>query len=127
MVERIPSAGKLQQAVTETGSKKPNSAKAGELSFQEMLQQEQSREINLSAHARERMESRDINLAEQDWEKISQAVDRAEEKGVRSSLLLYGDVALVASINNRTIITALDQESSKDHVFTGIDGAVVVE
>ena len=127
MVERIPSAGKLQQAVTETGSKKPNSAQAGELSFQEMLQREQSREINLSAHARERMESRDINLAEQDWEKISQAVDRAEEKGVRSSLLLYGDVALVASINNRTIITALDQESSKDHVFTGIDGAVVVE
>ena len=136
MPENIHSAGKnpyirpTQPAspskAAKTGGGKP-ATKAGELSFQELLQKERSSKVNLSAHAQERLERRDINLEEKDWQKISEAVDRAAEKGVSSSLLVYGDVALVASVTNRTIITAVDETSSKEHVFTGIDGAVIVE
>jgi len=140
MPENIHSAGKTAAMnanikpasnAAATGAATKKSAKsapsAGELSFQELLQKERTSEVNVSAHARERLEDRDINLEEQDWRKISEAVDKAEEKGVRSSLLLYGDVALIASVTNRTIVTAVDQQSSQEHVFTGIDGAVIVE
>lgn len=128
MVDKIP----FNPGVQETVKNNPNTAssgKAADLSFQELLREKQGKagELNISAHARERMEDRDIQLGEKDLQKISDAVDRAAEKGVRSSLLLYGDVALVASVTNRTIVTAVDGESSKEQVFTNIDGAVIVE
>lgn len=50
----------------------------------------------------------------------------ASEKGARDSLILYKDVALVASIKNRTIITAVDRDESKGNVFTNIDSVVLL-
>jgi flagellar operon protein len=37
------------------------------------------------------------------------------------------DTAMVVSITNRTVITAVDQQSMKDNVFTNIDSAAVIE
>ena len=37
------------------------------------------------------------------------------------------DVAMVVSITNRTVITAVDQSSMKDNVFTNIDSAAVMD
>ena len=59
--------------------------------------------------------------------KLEEAVEKAAARGCRSSLLLYRDMAFVAGVATRTIITALDGESMKEHVFTNIDSAVVVE
>lgn len=73
------------------------------------------------------MEQRNINLKESDWSKIDNAVNQAQAKGVRDSLLLYNDLALVTSVTNRTIVTALDKESMVNHVFTNIDGAVIIK
>ncbi len=128
MVDKIPFNPGVQETV-KNHSRPAASGKAADLSFQELLREKQEKagDLNISAHARERMEDRDIQLGEKDLQKISDAVDRAAEKGVRSSLLLYGDVALVASVTNRTIVTAVDGESSKEQVFTNIDGAVIVE
>jgi flagellar operon protein len=39
---------------------------------------------------------------------------------------MVDDVALVVSIKNRTVITAVDKASLKENVFTNIDSAVVV-
>ena len=39
---------------------------------------------------------------------------------------MVDNVALVVSVKNRTVITAVDQESLKDNVFTNIDSAVIV-
>jgi flagellar operon protein len=74
-----------------------------------------------------RMEQRNINLKESDWSKIENAVNQAQAKGVRDSLLLYNDLALVTSITNRTIVTALDKDAMANHVFTNIDGAVIIK
>jgi len=73
------------------------------------------------------MDERNISLKESDWSKIDNAVNQAQAKGVRDSLLLYNDLALVTSITNRTIVTALDKEAMIDHVFTNIDGAVIIK
>ncbi|MDD4334572.1 MAG: flagellar protein, partial [Desulfotomaculaceae bacterium] len=68
-----------------------------------------------------------IVLAGEDLAKIGRAVSRAEAKGSRNSLIIYGDLALVASIRNKTVVTALDGKSSQEHVFTNIDSAVIVK
>jgi len=98
------------------------------VSFQSVLYgQIQQDRVKLSAHAQKRMEQRNIYLKESDWFKIDNAVNQAQAKGVRDSLLLYNDLALVASITNRTIVTALDKETMVNHVFTNIDGAVIIK
>ena len=39
---------------------------------------------------------------------------------------MVDDVALVVSIKNRTVITAVDKDHLKENVFTNIDSAVIV-
>lgn len=53
-------------------------------------------------------------------------VEKAAAKGAKESLVLVDNAALVVSIKNRTVITAVDKDSLKDNVFTNIDSAVVV-
>ncbi|CCO09171.1 TIGR02530 family flagellar biosynthesis protein [Desulforamulus hydrothermalis] len=106
-----------------------NRLKENNLSFQELLHQEfrRQQEVKLSAHAAQRLREREIVLTEQDFSKINQAVQRAAAKGARDSLVLYGDLALIASVANRTIITAVDSKNMAEHVFTNIDSAVIVK
>lgn len=92
--------------------------------WQETLQQQSA--VKFSAHAVQRMCDRKIELGAADVAKINDAVKAAEKKGARSSLLLYKDMAFVASVKNRTIITALDSADMAEHVFTNIDSAVIV-
>ena len=40
--------------------------------------------------------------------------------------MLVDDIALVVSVKNKTVITAVDQARLKDNVFTNIDSAIVV-
>ncbi len=106
--------------------------RAGQLnkvSFEELLQREvrQSQPVKLSAHAERRLRERNISLSEADFAKINQAVQQAAAKGSRDSLLLYGDLALVTSITNRTVVTAMDGKNLEEHVFTNIDSAVIIK
>jgi flagellar operon protein len=80
----------------------------------------------ISNHAAERLKDRNISLNESDMNKINEGINKADEKGSRESLILYKDVVLVASVRNRTIITAVDKDSSKGNVFTNIDSVVLL-
>jgi flagellar operon protein len=80
----------------------------------------------ISNHAAERLQNRNINLNSADMSIINAGINKAEEKGSKECLILYKDVALVTSIKNRTIITAMDKESSKGNVFTNIDSVVML-
>lgn len=108
--------------------KKPPGLPQGEGRFERVLEEAiTGKELTFSAHARQRLRSRSISLDAEELGKLGQAVDKAAARGCRSSLLLYRDMAFVAGVPSRTIITALDGESMKEHVFTNIDSAVVVE
>lgn len=103
-------------------------AKREEQSFAAILEQtKSSQKLNFSSHARRRLQERRIELGPEELGKLQQAVEKAAAKGCRSSLLIYRDMAFIAGVENRTIITALDGESIKEHVFTNIDSTVVVE
>lgn len=81
--------------------------------------------VNLSAHALDRMNARKIALNDEDMAKINKAVDILEEKGAAESLLLYKDTAFIASIKNRTIITAM--KSDELNTVTNIDSAINIK
>jgi flagellar operon protein len=58
---------------------------------------------------------------------MSAMADKAAAKGAKQSLFMLHNVAMVVSISNRTVITAVDQQSMKDNVFTNIDSAAIIE
>lgn len=95
---------------------------ADKTAFQEILQDR----LKVSGHAATRLQSRNIELDATQWERVMDGVQRAADKGAKESLVMIDDVALVVSVKNRTVITAVDQASLRENVFTNIDSAVIV-
>jgi flagellar operon protein len=94
--------------------------------FNQLLEQELSG-VKFSQHALQRLNSRKIELDSSQLSQLSQAVEKAAQKGAKESLILMNNsLAFVVSVKNRTVITAMDGESLKDNVFTNIDSAVIV-
>lgn len=95
--------------------------------FRAVLEQEVRRGVGLrfSGHAQVRLQAAGVTMSERDLARLTAAVERAEAKGARSSLVLLDDMAFVVSVKNRTVITAIDRQRAKDNVFTQIDSAVI--
>lgn len=91
-------------------------------SFAEELQR--SNGVQFSKHATERVQSRGIAEDPQTVERLEKGVDMAASKGSRAAVVMVDNNAYVVSVQNRTVITALDQAQMKNHVFTNIDSAV---
>lgn len=85
-----------------------------------------SQSLRFSNHAMQRLQSRNITLSNDDVDRMNAMADKAAAKGSKQSLFLMNDVAMVVSITNRTVITAVDQDSMKDNVFTNIDSAAII-
>ena len=101
---------------------------AGALSFGQVLEQQlsESGDLRFSAHAQQRIASRNIQLSTEDLLRLKQGVAQAAAKGARESLVLKDGLAFVVSVKNNTVITAVDAGSMKGNVFTNIDSAVIV-
>ena len=116
-------------------SQQPPVQKSGETPFNEIFQKEleKGQGIRFSAHAQDRLNSRDIQLTPEVMDKLSEAVDKAAVKGARDALVLMpgssrkDDLALVVSGTNRTVVTAMDGDNIREGVFTNIDSALVVQ
>ena len=109
---------------------------AGAPSFDEVLRERQREAVGpgpaaqqgplkFSAHAQTRLQSRQIPFGPEEVARLESAVGKAQARGARESLVLMDNVALVVSVKNRTVITAVDAASLKDNVFTNIDSAVI--
>lgn len=83
-------------------------------------------DIRYSAHALERMRDRNIALTEQDTLRIAQSLDEAAAKGSKESLFIMDRLALVMGVPNRTVITVMEPENTKNTVITNIDSVVFV-
>lgn len=98
-------------------------------SFREILEKSGApagQPLKFSAHAMQRLQSRNINLTQDDVQKMNVMADKAAAKGAKQSLFMMRDIAMVVSIKNRTVITAVDQDSMKENVFTNIDSAAII-
>ncbi|MBN4067659.1 MAG: flagellar protein [Alkaliphilus sp.] len=83
-------------------------------------------EIKFSKHAMNRLEQRDISLSFEEKGRISKALSIAGNKGIKETLILMDNKIFVASVRNRTIITATLEGQLKESTFTNIDGAVII-
>ena len=102
-----------------------NQTKIATNSFDTILQQKIN-EVKFSQHAQERLSSRNIKFSATDLKKLDNAVERIAQKGAKESLIMLNDVALVVSVKNKTVITAMDGASAKDNIFTNIDSAMII-
>jgi len=96
--------------------------------FQSILKDElnKNQELKFSAHAQSRLISRNIALSRNDINKLQQAVQKAEEKGSKESLILMQDLAFIVNVKNKTVITVANQETAKENVFTNIDSTIII-
>ena len=94
--------------------------------FQEVLDAAGSR-TRFSSHAKTRIEQRGVRLTADDLTRLDNAIDRMAAKGVRDALVYMNrGLAMVVSVKNRTVITALDEASAKENIFTNIDSAAIL-
>ncbi len=98
----------------------------GKPSFKEVMKKKlkDNLRIEFSKHARNRIISRDIKVSGNELRKLNKGVEKAEDKGARDSLIMVNKVAYIVSVENKTVITAIDDENVKENVFTNIDSAV---
>ncbi len=107
-------------------TKRENSYGSNEVSFQNVLSQKlETANLQFSKHASMRMNNRDISLSKEQLERVEQGVECADKKGIKDSLVLVDNVALVINVKSRTVITAMNQKNDSN-IFTNIDGAVIV-
>lgn len=82
--------------------------------------------VNFSKHALERAEERGIELTPNLMERLSNSVEKAQEKGATNILAFDDSRAFIINIPYGRVITTMSQEEMKENIFTNIDGAVLL-
>lgn len=118
----------LEKLPHPTTPRKKTEAATSPLSFQDVFEQELKAQENLkvSKHAEKRLHSRDVNVSATEWKQIAEKVQEAKAKGVTDSIVLTDKAALVVSAKNHTVITAMSRTEAAQHVFTNINGTIVI-
>ncbi len=121
-VQRTDRVGTITPAHTATAGKAPD------VQFDQMLQHEvkKQEEVRFSHHALDRLRARNIQLTSHDVTLLNGAVQQVADKGGQDSLVLMNNVAYVINVPSRTVITAIDDATMRENVFTQIDSAVIV-
>jgi len=114
----------IQNQIETTKVRPETAIKNPSVSFHEILEKRIEAPVQFSKHATNRLTDRNISLTGEQMNRVADGIGKAGEKGIRDSLVLVDDVALVVNVKSRTVITAINQLT--DNVFSNIDGAVIV-
>lgn len=101
-----------------------NNSSKNNAAFSKILADKQD-QVKISKHARQRLSARNLDLQNSDLSHIGQAMNELDEKGSKDSLLLYKDMGLIANVQNRTIITAMNV--NEINTVTNIDSTKFVK
>ena len=114
--------------IANRGSKATGQEKVEGESFKDMFSRELAaqRNVTFSRHAQERLYSRGIELSEGHLNRLVDAIDKAETKGSKDTLILSDDAAFVVSVKERTVVTVFDPQHLREGVVTAIDSAVII-
>lgn len=98
-------------------------------SFHDILESSQAKsdgKVRFSKHAAGRLADRNIELTSSQMERLQEGAFRAQQKGIRESLVIVDQMAFIVNIPNQTVVTAMNQNETAENVFTNIDGAVII-
>lgn len=127
MVDRINGLPKPNYSKpVKSANQQPKIDRSFDAFISDALQEPKAKkEVTFSNHAQKRLEQHGFSLNQQDLNELEKAVQTLEDKGSKQSLILYDDLALIASIQNRTVITALKSDEMTE--VTNIDSAIQVK
>ncbi len=97
-------------------------------SFSEMLQRElnQTQTLTFSKHAQQRVDSRQVEVTSELMDKLNNAVSQAKEKGIQDALIVSDSASFIVNIPSNTVVTTLNNDESKNRIFTNINGTVII-
>lgn len=103
------------------------SEQVSDTSFEEILRQKanEASGVKFSKHATMRLSDRNIQISAEQSKRLETGVTKAREKGINESLVMVDSLAFIVNVPNKTVVTAIDQAESMEHIFTNIDGAVI--
>lgn len=84
----------------------------------------QAGNLQFSRHASLRMEQRGIELTGENLQELSQAVERARQKGSRETVVIGSHGAFIVNVANNVVVTSITEQEMKQNIFTNIDSAV---
>lgn len=115
------------QYLTKTGGRS-DKTKDG-FSFQEILNQKTIEDaaggLRFSKHAAGRLVDRNIELTQKQMERLNDGTKKAQQKGIKDSLVIVDELAFIVNVPNHTVVTAMDSSEADENIFTNIDGAVI--
>lgn len=100
-----------------------------ERSFQDILESSQAKaegKVRFSKHAAGRLADRNIELTNSQIERLQEGTQKAQQKGIKESLVLVDQLAFIVNIPNQMVVTAMSQNETTENIFTNIDGAVII-
>ncbi len=113
-----------------------NTSQNNEISFEEVLNktrsiaeiltENKSSELKFSKHADSRLTERNINLSDEQMERLKEGANKAGAKGIKESLVILDKYSFIVNTKNNTVITAMDQDYEDENIYTNIDGAVII-
>lgn len=109
----------------QTNTAQTKETNASGVSFGDYLKQAQQ-QLVFSKHAQQRIDSRQIQLTPQFLAQVNNAVASAREKGIKDALIVGNQTAFIVNIPSNTVVTTLNEQEMNSHVFTNIDGAVIL-
>ena len=91
-----------------------------------LSQLENNREgVKFSKHASNRLSDRNIELTQDQMNRLNNARNQADAKGINESLILVDQLAFIVNVKTNTVVTAMDSQETGSNIFTNIDGAVI--
>lgn len=113
------------------GTQKVQSASENNnVSFEKILEDKrnqftQGSVLKFSKHASSRLTSRNIELTDSQVSRLEDGMQKANEKGIKDSLVLVDKLAFIVNVPSKTVVTAMDSNETNENIFTNIDGAVI--
>lgn len=97
-------------------------------SFESLLSEAVKTEsVTFSKHALARMSERDIELSNEEMQMLNSAIESADSKGIKDSLILMNSKAFIVNVPSNVVVTVLNSNDiSEQKVFTNLDGAVII-
>jgi flagellar operon protein len=83
-------------------------------------------ELKFSRHAMERMHSRGITFPRDQIAKMEVALEKAQAKGVKDTLIIAGDKALVVNAKTGTVVTVMEKANMGEQIVTNIDSTILI-
>ncbi len=117
----------LQHASAQLQPKTVTNAKSN-IPFADLLNQKagNSQSLKFSKHATQRVQERGIEVTEGLLSDLSQAVQKAREKGAKDVVVIGQNGAFIVNVPSNVVITTMTGTEMKENIFTNIDSAVLI-